>query len=230
MTVTRTLLLGAAALGTVVLSGCGTTTAPAPAPVQVTAAPPTSSSSQASAPSGSASAASSAPASAAVPGPVATESNPPGDIPDNQAYVAYTPSGTTISVKVPEGWARSTTGKITVFTDKLNRIEIQTATATSAPTTASVTSADVPRLQAKVPKFASPRVVAVSRTAGPVVLLTYQGDSAVDPVTGKVVRDAFERYSYFRAGTRVDLTLSGPVSADNVDPWRTVSNSLRWTP
>ncbi|WP_256796422.1 hypothetical protein [Terrabacter sp. Ter38] len=70
----------------------------------------------------------------------------------------------------------------------------------------------------------------MSRTAGPVVLLTYQGDSAVDPVTGKVVRDAFERYSYFRAGTRVDLTLSGPVSADNVDPWRTVSNSLRWTP
>jgi len=47
-------------------------------------------------------------------------------------------------------------------------------------------------------------------------------------VTGKVVRDAFERYTFYRAGKRVDLTLSGPTNADNVDPWRIVSDSLRW--
>ncbi len=49
-------------------------------------------------------------------------------------------------------------------------------------------------------------------------------------MTGKVAREAFERYTYFKAGTRVDLTLSGPTNADNVDPWRIVSDSLRWTP
>ncbi|MDT7564604.1 MAG: hypothetical protein QOG76_3228, partial [Pseudonocardiales bacterium] len=26
------------------------------------------------------------------------------------------------------------------------------------------------------------------------------------------------------------LTLSGPKGADNVDPWRKVTDSLRWTP
>ncbi|GGN08035.1 hypothetical protein GCM10009721_39680 [Terrabacter tumescens] len=144
-------------------------------------------------------------------------------------YVPFTPSGANVSVKVPEGWARATTGASTVFSDKLNRIEVHIAKATTAPTTSSVRSLDVPRLQGSVPKFASPNVRTVVRAGKPVVLLTYQGDSAIDPVTGKVVRDAFERYSYFHAGTRVDLTLSGPVNADNVDPWRTVSDSLRWT-
>jgi len=61
-----------------------------------------------------------------------------------------------------------------------------------------------------------------------VILLTYQGDSTPDQVTGKVVRDAFERYTFSRAGKRIDLTLSGPTNADNVDPWRIVSDSLRW--
>lgn len=200
----------------VLLTSCGSPTPSSP-PAQVASTPGST-----AAPSGS--------SSASAPSPAATESNPPGDIPDNQAYVPFTPAGTTVSVKVPEGWARSTTSTSTVFADKLNRIEVQTSKVATAPTTASVASVDVPRLQGSVPKFAAPKVVAASRTAGPVVLLTYQGDSAVDPVTGKVVRDAFERYSFFRAGTRVDLTLSGPTNADNVDPWRIVSNSVRWTP
>jgi len=68
----------------------------------------------------------------------------------------------------------------------------------------------------------------VIRRGGHAVLLTYQGDSPPDQVTGKVVRDAFERFTFYRAGRRVDLTLSGPTTADNVDPWRIVSDSLRW--
>jgi hypothetical protein len=61
-----------------------------------------------------------------------------------------------------------------------------------------------------------------------VVLVRYQGDSPQDPVTGKVVRDAFERYVYYHNGQRLNLTLSGPTNADNVDPWRIVSDSVRW--
>jgi hypothetical protein len=68
----------------------------------------------------------------------------------------------------------------------------------------------------------------VSRNAGKVVLVTYQGDSAPDAVTGKVVRDAFEQYIYFRAGRMLTLTLSGPTNADNVDPWKIVTDSVRW--
>ncbi|HEY0617270.1 MAG TPA: hypothetical protein VGD15_06770 [Kribbella sp.] len=162
------------------------------------------------------------------PKPVATESNPPGDIPDNQAYVAFQPPGGGYSVKVPEGWARSTAGAVTSFGDKLNRIQVGATAATAAPTPQSVNSQIVPALQRQVPKFAMGKVSEISRPAGKVVLVTYQGDSSPDPVTGKVVRDAFEQYLFFQNGKLVTLTLSGPTNADNVDPWKIVTESMRW--
>ncbi|MEU7305956.1 hypothetical protein AB0950_37810 [Streptomyces sp. NPDC007189] len=155
-----------------------------------------------------------------------TESNPPGDIPDNQAYVPF--NGPGFTVKVPEGWARTERGHTTMFTDKLNTVRINAFSASTAPTVGSVTNTDVPQLRAQVPKFAVPKASEVPRHAGRVVLLTYQGDSAKDPVTGKVVRDAFERYAFYRSGHEVELTLSGPVNADNVDPWRIISDSFAW--
>ncbi|RMB86090.1 hypothetical protein [Streptomyces shenzhenensis] len=158
--------------------------------------------------------------------PAPTESNPPGDIPDNQAFVAF--RGSDFTVRVPEGWARSTQGAATVFTDKLNAVRISETTAAAAPTVGAVTNEVVPRLRGQVTKFAQPQVSQVGRKGGQAVLLRYQGDSAADPVTGKVVRDAFERYAFHRGGHEVDLTLSGPVNADNVDPWRIVSDSFTW--
>ncbi|MBK6014543.1 hypothetical protein [Streptomyces sp. MBT53] len=177
--------------------------------------------------SGSHSGSSTSPAPTA---PAPTESNPPGDIPDNQVYVAYRPTGgfNGFTVKVPEGWARTGQGATTVFTDKLNTVSVTTATVSAAPTVGSVTNTVVPRLKAQTPKFATPKVTETTRHAGRVLRLTYQGDSAKDPVTGKVVRDAFERYAFHRQGHEVDLTLSGPVNADNVDPWRIVSDSFAW--
>ncbi|MGW6156949.1 hypothetical protein ACWFRM_27990 [Streptomyces sp. NPDC055144] len=160
--------------------------------------------------------------------PVPTESNPPGDIPDNQAYITYKSPGGGFTVKVPEGWARTDKGGTTTFTDKLNQVQISAATTSSAPTATSVTSKVVPQLRRQVTKFADPKVSQAARKAGPVVLLKYRGDSAADPVTGKVVRDAFERYAFYQHGREVDLTLSGPVNADNVDPWRIVSDSFAW--
>ncbi len=94
------------------------------------------------------------------------------------------------------------------------------------PTVASVTSADVPSLTSAVSNFALGDVTAVTRKGGDAVLLTYEADSAPDSVTNKVVRDAIERYTFYSKGTRVDLTLTGPKGADNVDPWRIVSDSV----
>jgi hypothetical protein len=197
---------------TALLGGCGALTA-TPMPNQPTVG------TSGSAPS-SAAAASAAPAQ--------TESNPPGDIPDNQVYVPFTAPNGRVSVKVPEGWARSTTGTVTQFTDKLNRIEIAPSTSGSAPTVASVTSTDVPNLKSSVPNFKFSKITTDRRAGSTVVVVRYEGDSPQDPVTGKVVRDAFERYVYYDGGHRLDLTLSGPTNADNVDPWRIVSDSVRW--
>lgn len=223
------------------LTACGTAAGSSPAPLLTTAAqataappPPVTAATSSTPPALSTSEATAGAPSASPPAPRVTESNPPGDIPDNQAFVPYTPAGAPFTVKVPEGWARTTgtsgtTGtKAVSFTDKLNRIDISSVAATGAPSPASVRGADLPRLQASVPRFTPGQVTTTTRSGSPAILVTYQGDSAPNPVTGKVVRDAFERYIFYRAGTRVDLTLIGPITADNVDPWRIVSDSLTW--
>jgi hypothetical protein len=157
-----------------------------------------------------------------------TESNPPGDIPDTQVYVSFTPPGAHFTVSVPEGWARSAVGAGVRFTDKLNAITVTEVASVTALTATSVTSLVIPELQQQIPAFTPGAVRATTRTAGLVVLVTFTGDSAPDPVTNRVVRDAFERYAFWHNGYEAVLLLSGPINADNVDPWTTVTNSLRW--
>jgi hypothetical protein len=157
------------------------------------------------------------------------EVSPSGDIPDNQAYVAYSPSGGGYSVKVPEGWARTTTGGVTSFTDKLNSIQMQTQPAAVAPTTGDARRSELPKLAKSVAGFKAGSVSTVTRSAGKAVRITYQASSPADPVTGKSHTEAVERYVFFHNGKDVVLTLSGPKGADNVDPWKIVTDSLRYT-
>ncbi|PZS34010.1 MAG: hypothetical protein DLM61_04315, partial [Pseudonocardiales bacterium] len=84
----------------------------------------------------------------AGPNPNATESAPPGDIPDNQAFVPYAPKGTGYRLQVPEGWAMTQPGRATLFTDKYNSIRIEKLTVAKAPTVASATSTVLPRIKA----------------------------------------------------------------------------------
>jgi hypothetical protein len=152
--------------------------------------------------------------------PNAKETSPAGDIPDNQAFVAYTPPGADYSVKVPEGWARTAKGGAVTFTDKLNAIRMEELTAKGPSVTALARSAE----RAKPGK-----VSIVRRNAGPAVRIAYLAPGRPDPVTGKTRTDAVERYAFVRRGKQVVLTLSGPKGADNVDPWRLVTDSLRWS-
>lgn len=159
----------------------------------------------------------------------APESNPVGDIPDTQAFVPFTPPGDLFTVSVPEAWARTTDGAATIFTDKANTVRIETAVRADAPNTESVAVDELPAIAASTAGYRPAVVNTVQRKAGLVIVITYQGDSAADPVTGKTRTDTFERYDYWRSGHEVILTLSGPVGADNVDPWRTITDSLQWT-
>jgi hypothetical protein len=170
--------------------------------------------------------------SSKLPSPTAKEHNPAGDIPDNQVYVSYRPPGAGFTIKVPEGWAqRSATGTGTVtFTDNLNSIAMQTRPAKAAPTVASVKSTLLPQLRRGTPGFSGGTVSGVSRPAGKAVRIVYSAASRPDPVTGKRKVDAVERYLFFHKGKLAVLTLSGPKGADNVDPWKLVTSSLRWTP
>lgn len=159
--------------------------------------------------------------------PAGTETPPPGDIPDTTAYVAFRPGSGQYEVKVPEGWARTVSPAAVLFTDKLNVISVWTAKA-AAPTMASARAVEVPAIRRPLHGFALTGVSVVSRPAGTAVLIRYSADSRPDPVTGKVYKDTFERYEFYRNGTEAVLLLGGPAGADNVDPWRTVTNSFRW--
>lgn len=53
-----------------------------------------------------------------------TESNPPGDIPDNQAFVAYTAADGSYTLKYPEGWTRTDSATTVTFSDKYNDITV----------------------------------------------------------------------------------------------------------
>jgi len=155
----------------------------------------------------------------------APEHNPIGDIPDTQVYVPFTAPDGSFSVTVPEGWAQTADATAVTFTDKLNTVRIHARSVASAPTPDSVKRDEMPSVQTTNGGFA---VESVKRKAGDTVLVTYQVASAPNPVTGNAGTDAVERYSFWRAGHEVILTLSGPVEADNVDPWRTITDSFRW--
>ena len=157
-----------------------------------------------------------------------TESNPVGDIPDSQAFVGYTPTRGGYTARVPEGWARTDTGTGALFSDKYNSIRADGTAAPAAPTVRSG-RAEVAAIRAAAQGFTAGDVTTVQRPAGPAVLITYRADSPPSEVTGKVVSRAVERYEFWRNGKTVVLTLSAPVGSDNVDPWRTVTDSFRWT-
>jgi hypothetical protein len=161
--------------------------------------------------------------------PNAPEVVAPGDIPDTQAFVPFIVATDGYSLKVPEGWARSTNGSTTTFTDHYNTINATATSAPVAPTAASVQATEVTALRRDVPNFELLKVETVNRTAGPAVLVTYRAGSTPDPVTGKRVALDVERYEFWRSGKQVTLTLSGARGSDNVDPWKTVTNSFAWT-
>jgi hypothetical protein len=165
-----------------------------------------------------------------APSPNAKESSPPGDIPDNQAFVRFTPPGAGVSVKVPEGWAQRSAGGAVSFTDKLNTIRIESHAAPAPLTVTAARGGELARLARSVKGFKPGKVSTVTRTSGSAVRITYLASSPADPVTGRTVTDAVERYVFFHKGRSVVLTLSGPKGADNVDPWRLVTDSVRWSP
>ncbi len=213
--------------GLVGVAACGNS-----APPGVTATIVPSSAAAAAPPATGTSAGTLSPGATPTAGPTSSaqrEVNPAGDIPDNQAFVPYTPANGKFTITVPEGWARTDTATGVLFTDKYNSIRVDTRTATKPPTTASIRSSEVPALAGAAANFKLGDITTVSRKAGTAVLLTYQADTPPNAVTGKVTTAAFERYVFFKAGTEVLITVGAPVGGDNVDPWRKVTDSFSWS-
>ncbi len=200
------------------LSACGSS-----ATTASTADPSAATGAASATPSSAGSPSAGVPASQA---PVAAESNPPGDIPDNLAFVRYTNDAGRYSFTHPEGWAQTGSGTAVLFTDKLNGVTSDVGDATTAPTVETANQQDVPALQASQPAFELTDVSAVSGAYGSGVRIVYRRNSEPDPVTGRQYRDEVERYEIVSGGREVVMELFGPVGADNVDAYREMITSL----
>jgi hypothetical protein len=120
-----------------------------------------------------------------------------GDIPDNQVFLAYRGPGYT--VKYPEGWTKSGSGKNLSFSDKDNSIHLV------------LTSGSPP-----IPLHGGRAKVTLHRLGQP------------NSVTGKRPRLIIDRYVYGKGGKVAVLDLATPKGVDNVDAYRLISQSFRW--
>jgi hypothetical protein len=154
------------------------------------------------------------------------DTSPPGDIPDNQAFVRF--SGRGYSLKTPEGWGRTARGSVVTFADKFNAVRIEVVASPTPPTTATVKRRDAAKLEASAKRFQLRSVTRLARPAGPVILMTYRAASAPDAVTGKTITEDVERYAFWKAGRLAIITLAAPRGSDNVDAWRLITTSFRW--
>jgi len=147
-----------------------------------------------------------------------------GDIPDNQVFLVFRDARAGYSMKYPEGWAQRGSGDSVAFRDKNNIIRAVVSVG-GAWTRASV-QADLRALSGAHVQ-GPPR--AITLAGRPAFKVVYRTVSAPDPVTGKRLTLSVDRYYVSKQGRRAVLDLGCPVGVDNVDAYRLISQSFRWS-
>ncbi len=160
--------------------------------------------------------------------PVAPEKNPPGDIPDNQAFVTYISAAGGYELEVPEGWARKTNGMNVVFTEKLDGLSTVLTNSSQTPGVESIRADQAEKLKKTGRAVTIKKIKDVKLASGPAVLMVYESNSEPDPVTAKQMRLENDTFFFFKKGRIAELRLWAPLGADNVDQWKRISNSFRW--
>ena len=159
---------------------------------------------------------------------VAPEVNPPGDIPDSQAFITYQNTVGGYQLEVPEGWARAVTGGNVTFISKLDGVSVTVAPATAPPTAASVRANEAKLIQSQGRAVTITGVSEANLPGGKAVVIKYTSNSEPNSVTNKRVRLENVAYIFYKNGKEVTLTVWAPQGADNVDQWNRMANSFRW--
>ena len=151
----------------------------------------------------------------------------PRDIPDNQVFLTFHNSRAGYSIKYPEGWQQRGGGADLTFVDKNNSLHVVISRG-PAFTLASA-RADLARLRHAKPP-GTPGAVSTSRLAGGTAFkATYTTQSAPSPVTGERVTLSVDRYYLSHKGKRAVVDLAGVKGYDNVDAYRLIIRSFRWS-
>jgi hypothetical protein len=165
-------------------------------------------------------------AAATGPGALQAEANAAaaGDIPDNQIFLVFTNARAGYAMRYPEGWARQGAGNTVIFRDKNNIVRIDVGSG-SAPTAAKINQ-ELQRLQG-ASLVSAPE--AMNLPAGRAYKVVYRTESAANAVTGKRVTLVVDRYYLARGGHRAIVDLGTPEGVDNVDAYRLMIDSFRWS-
>lgn len=161
-----------------------------------------------------------------APGPLQAEANAAatGDIPDSQAFIVLRNRIGSYSMKYPEGWAQLGSGGVVTLRDKNNIVRIVVEHG-AAPTTAAV-KADVAKLGGARLRSGPAKVALGGK---PALEVTYSTQSAPNAVTGKRVTLIVDRYYLWQGGRRAVVDLGTPEGVDNVDAYRMMIESFRWS-
>jgi hypothetical protein len=159
---------------------------------------------------------------------VAPEVNPPGDIPDSQAFIKYTNTAGAYQLEVPEGWARAETGGNVTFVSKLDGVSVTIAPVSATPTAASVRANEAKLIQSQGRAVTITGVSEVNLPGGKAVQIKFTSNSEPNAVTKKRVRLENVAYIFYKNGKEATVTMWAPQGADNVDQWNRMANSLRW--
>lgn len=150
------------------------------------------------------------------------------DIPNDQVFIPFSsPAGFTL--KVPKGWARHDGGRETVFSDQYNRIALSVEQASRPFDLAYATSTLAPEIKTMGKAVSITEVAEIKLKPGRTVKIAYDANSEPHEVTNKRLRQENERFYFVRDDRLVMLSLTTPKGADNVDQWRMISSSFRWT-
>jgi hypothetical protein len=161
-----------------------------------------------------------------APGALQAEANATaaGDIPDNQVFLVFRNRPAGYSIKYPEGWAQQGGRNRVTFRDKNNIVRVVVGPRPT-PTTASV-DAEVARLPGT---HVSTAAETTTISGKPALKVVYSTESAPNAVTGKRVKLVVDRYYLWKSGRRAVVDLGTPEGVDNVDAYRLMIESFRWT-
>jgi hypothetical protein len=160
--------------------------------------------------------------------PIPVEVNPPGDIPDTQAFIKYMNTSGGYQIEVPEGWARTEKGADVTFVNKFDGVKVRLARAATAPSVISVRANEVKQIESQGHAVTISDVSEAELSAGKAIVVKYTSNSDPNPVTTTRVRLEDVTYIFFKNGKEAMLTVWAPQGADNADQWNRISQSLRW--
>ncbi len=204
------------------VAACGAGTASLGSNATVTAAPARS----AAAPtSGAASTAGSSPSGSSA--PEASGAPAGGDIPDNAVFLTYHATNPAFSIQYVEGWQVTPQLAGVVIRDK-DSSETVAVVASQADVASYVTTTDLPALGAQA-GFSLTTQDTVQAGGAKYRHVAYHVTSSPDPVTGKQVPMTVDRYYVPGPGGLAIISLASPDGVDNVDAFRQMIESFRWS-